>query len=127
MPDKKLELFKQIVPQLRRVLVLQDPNDPLTSQLLPKVRQAGVALNLDLVGQSVTDEADIKRVFGAMHGGDMDGVFVVSPTLQVKFSSLLIRLVAEKALPLPGYRKAWVEKAIILRWYERILTEHARL
>jgi putative ABC transport system substrate-binding protein len=29
-PDKKLGLFMQLVPHLRRVLVLQDPADPLT-------------------------------------------------------------------------------------------------
>jgi putative tryptophan/tyrosine transport system substrate-binding protein len=33
---------------------------------------------------------------------------VVSPNLSVKFSSLLIRLAAEKRLPLPSHRKEWV-------------------
>ncbi len=106
LPDKKLGLFKQMVPHLRRVLVLRDPDDPLTPLMLTKLRKAGAALQLQLVEHVVTDQAGIERVFGSLQPGDMDGVYVLSPNLQVKFSSLLIRLTVERGLPLPGYRKA---------------------
>lgn len=49
LPGKKLELFKQLVPHLHRVLVLQDPADPLTPPLLAELRSAGAALQLHLV------------------------------------------------------------------------------
>jgi len=55
LPDKKLELFTQLVPHLRRVLVLKDPDDPLTPSMLAKLRKAGAALKLHLVEQAVTD------------------------------------------------------------------------
>ncbi len=35
LPDKKLELFKTLIPHLRRVLVLQDPADPLPPRCSP--------------------------------------------------------------------------------------------
>ncbi len=110
LPDKKLELFKQMVPHLRRVLVLRDPDDPLTPSMLTVLRKAGAVLQLQLVEHSVTDQAGIERIFGSLQPGDVDGVYVLSPNLQVKFSSLLIRLTAEQGLPLPGYRKAWVQR-----------------
>lgn len=116
LPDKKLELFKQMVPRLRRVLVLHDAQDPLTPRLLARVRQASALLDIGLVEQAVSDEASIKRVFGAMPDGDVEGIFVLSPTLQVKFSSLLIRLAADKALPIPGYREAWVKKGALFSY-----------
>ncbi len=95
LPDKKLDLFKQMVPRLRRVLVLRDPDDPLTPLMLTKLRKAGAALQLQLVEHVVTDQAGIERVFGSLQPGDMDGVYVLSPNLQVKFSSLLIHLTVE--------------------------------
>jgi putative tryptophan/tyrosine transport system substrate-binding protein len=105
LPDKKLELFKSLVPHLRRVLVLQDPADLLTPPLLAELRKAGALLQLQLVEQAVMAPADIEQVFGALPRGDVDGVYVLSPNLLVKFSALVIRLATERGLPVPGYRK----------------------
>jgi putative ABC transport system substrate-binding protein len=116
LPGKKLELFKQLVPPLRRVLVLQDPTDPLTSPLLTELRSAGAALHLHLVEHPVTAQTAIERVFGALQPGDVEGVFVVSPTLLGKFPSLLLRLATEKGLPLPGYRKEWVAQGALFSY-----------
>jgi putative ABC transport system substrate-binding protein len=116
LPDKKLELFKALVPHLRRVLVLQDPADPLTLSLLAELRTAGAALKLQLVEQAVTAQADIERVFGALVPGDMDGVYVLSPNLLVKFSALVIRLAMEHGLPVPGHRKEWVQQGALFSY-----------
>jgi putative ABC transport system substrate-binding protein len=114
--DKKLELFKALVPHLHRVLVLQDPADPLTPPLLAELRQAGATLKLQLVEQAVTEQADIERVFGALHRGDVDGVYVLSPNLLVKFSALVIQLATERGLPVPSHRKEWVEQGALFSY-----------
>jgi putative ABC transport system substrate-binding protein len=82
LPDKRLELFTELIPGLRRVLVLLDPKDPSTGRLLPIVERAATALKLQLVEREVTDPADSERAFGALQPGDVDGVFVVSPSLE---------------------------------------------
>jgi putative tryptophan/tyrosine transport system substrate-binding protein len=116
LPDKKLELFTALVPHLRRVLVLQDPADPLTLALLAELRRAGAALQLQLVEQAVTTQADIERVFGALPRGDVDGVYVLSPNLLAKFSALVIRLATEHGLPVPGHRKEWVQQGALFSY-----------
>jgi hypothetical protein len=58
LPDKKLELFKALIPHLRRVLVLHDPADPLTLSRLAELRTAGAALKLQLVEQAVTAQTE---------------------------------------------------------------------
>jgi ABC-type uncharacterized transport system substrate-binding protein len=105
---KRLELFHECVPSLRRILVLTDPHDPTTPRLLAQARTASATLHVVLVEHAVTEPAEIERVFGALTPGEVDGVFVVSPNLHVKFSALFIRLAAEKHLPLPVHRKEWV-------------------
>ena len=46
----------------------------------------------------------------------MDGIFVPSPTLRVKFSSVLIRLASERRLPLHSHRKEWVEQGALFSY-----------
>ncbi|MBI3990379.1 MAG: ABC transporter substrate-binding protein [candidate division NC10 bacterium] len=116
LPDKQLELFKELIPRLRRLLILIDPEDPVTRRLLAKVQRAAEILKLKLVEREATNQADIERVFDSVTPGDVDGVFVVSQTLQLKFSSLLIRLASERRLPFPGYRKEWVEKGALFSY-----------
>lgn len=122
-PGKKLELFKLPVPRLRRVLVLQDPTDPLTPRLLAELRQAGEALTLQLVEQAVTTEADLERVFGALPRDAVEGVFVVSPTLLVKFSARTIRLATEHGLPVPGFRREWAEAGALFAYAHDLRAE----
>jgi ABC-type uncharacterized transport system substrate-binding protein len=115
-PGKKLELFKLLVPHLRRVLVLQDPADPLTPRLLAEVREAGAALALQLVEEAATTPADIERVFGALPQGAVEGVFVVSPTLLAKYSALRLQLATARGLPVPGFRREWAEAGALFAY-----------
>jgi putative ABC transport system substrate-binding protein len=108
--DKQMELFKEILPRLRRLLVLVDPEDPGTERLLSEVRKVSSTLKLQLAEQKVSDAREIERVFGGIKRGDVDGVFIVSPNLQQKFTALTLRLATERHLPLAVRAKGWVEK-----------------
>jgi len=57
---KKLDLFKALVPQLQRVLVLVDPHDPLTPRLVPELHRAATSLQLHLLVRNVRTEPDIE-------------------------------------------------------------------
>ncbi len=116
MPDKQLELFKELVPKLHRVLVLIDSQDPATPRLLGVAQRAGSALRLHLVEREATHQADVERVFAALKRGEADGVIVVSPNLQTKFSALTLRLASEKRLPLGIHRKEWVEQGALFSY-----------
>ncbi len=119
LPDltsKRLELFKELIPRLRRVLLLIDPQDPATKRLLEEARRDAVALKLHLVEREATTQSDIERVFASVKRGDVDGVFVLSPNLYSNFSTLTIRRTAERRLPQPAHRKEWVEKGALFSY-----------
>src|SRR2546427_5449113 len=96
LPEKRLELFHDMVPSARSVLLVLDPLDPVTPRQLAEVRRAGHALKLKFVEREATTEAEINRVFGSLRASDVDGVFVVSPSLYFKFTKLLIRLALDR-------------------------------
>lgn len=115
-PAKRMGLFKEMVPRLRRLLLLIDPEDPVTGRVLEEVRRAGALLKLRLVEREATDQGGIEGFFRSLPPRAADGVFVVSPNLYVKFSALMIRLASEKRLPMPSHRKEWVEKGALFSY-----------
>jgi putative ABC transport system substrate-binding protein len=42
LPDKQMELFKEIVPRLHRVLILIDSGDPATERIQVELRKSGL-------------------------------------------------------------------------------------
>jgi len=115
-PGKRLELFTELVPKLRRVLILIDPKDPATTRILADIRATGKGYKLRLIERNVITEADVRRTFAALKRSDIDGIMPISPNLNVKFPSLMIRLAAEKGVPFAGYRREWVEQGALFSY-----------
>jgi len=113
---KQVELFKELVPPLRRLLVLIDPNDPVVHGEMADIRKAGSTLKVQLVEREAISQADVERAVRSIIRRDVDGIFVPSPTLRVKFSSVLIRLASERRLPLHSHRKEWVEQGALFSY-----------
>jgi putative tryptophan/tyrosine transport system substrate-binding protein len=114
--SKEMELFKEIVPRLHRLLVLIDPQDPQTERALAEVRQAGAALKLQLLEREVINQANAERVFRSLKQGGVDGVFIASPNLRTKFPALIVSLSSERHLPLAMHRMQWVEKGALFSY-----------
>jgi putative ABC transport system substrate-binding protein len=113
---KRVELLKELVPRLRSLLVLIDPEDRALPQQLTEVRKAANTLKLGLVEREVTRQSDVEQVFGSLKPGEVQGVFVASSSLVTKFPSLVLRLAAERRLPMPSHRKEWVEKGALFSY-----------
>jgi ABC-type uncharacterized transport system substrate-binding protein len=115
-PAKEVELFKELVPRLKRLLVLFDTGDPVSRRWLADVRQAAIKLKLELVERQTAQRAEVERVFSTIKPGDVDGVFVSSPELRTKFPSLILGLTADRHLPLLGHRKEWVQQGALFSY-----------
>jgi putative ABC transport system substrate-binding protein len=119
-PSKEAELFKQLVPDLRRLLVLSDPDDPGVLAYRREVREVGATLKFQLVERDVRSQTDVERVFASLSRSAVDGVFIASLNLRVKFHALILRLASERHLPVAGHRKEWVEQGALFSYAESI-------
>jgi putative tryptophan/tyrosine transport system substrate-binding protein len=108
--DKRLELFKQIVPALARVMVLIDPDDPLAPRELAITRDAAAKLHVELLEREAKTPEAAERAFAALQPGEADGVLTASPNLQTKFMATIVRLSWAHHLPLAGHRREWVQQ-----------------
>jgi putative ABC transport system substrate-binding protein len=113
---KQLELYKLVVPGLRRVLTLVDPQDPTTGPLFKQARAAAASLHLGLAVRTVTTPDDLVRVFHSLRPGEVDGVFVVSPKLKTNFTLLMISLSQAAHIPFQAHNKEWVRKGALFSY-----------
>ena len=125
-PAKQIELFKEMVPRLRRVLLLVDPRDPGTPDQLDEIRVAAGTLKLKLDEREATDQADLERIFASIKRGEVDGVVSGSITLQTKFTAPLIRLASDKRLPLATYRREAVQDGALFSYAPDIVAIEQR-
>lgn len=116
---KQLELYQLLVgAQLRRVLTLVDPADPATERLLPEYTNAAAELQrpLELDIREATTEQDLRRIFGSLKRGEVDGAFLLSPSLRLNHSAITIRLAKRAGLPVQAHRKEWVEQGALFSY-----------
>ena len=126
-PAKQIELFKEMVPRLGRVLLLVDPRDPVTPGQLDEIRAAAGALRLKLEEREATDQNDLERIFASIKRGEVDGVVSASITLQTRFTAPLIRLATDKRLPLASYRREAVREGALFSYAPDIATVEQRV
>lgn len=106
--QKRLELLKQIDPQLQRVLVLFDSEDPFV-QTLERARQAAPVLRLELVERDAHTAADLEQIFAELETGPVGAVVVASLDLMTNQGHAIIDLAEKAGLPLAGHRRNWAE------------------
>ncbi len=110
LPDKQIELFKEHVPGLHRLLVLIDSADPVTDRLLVEVRRISSVINTQVAEYKISDALDVERFLGSLTPGGRDGVFVLSPNLQQKFTAVTLRFATDRRVPMVVHTPGWVEK-----------------
>ncbi|MDH3446399.1 MAG: ABC transporter substrate-binding protein [Deltaproteobacteria bacterium] len=113
---KQVELFKELVPGLRSLLLLVHPGDPVGRRWLDEMRLAGEALKLRLIEREATNQAELERVIRSINRDEVGGALVASQILRNSYSALIIRLISEKRLPLGMHRKAWVERGALFSY-----------
>ncbi|HET7743376.1 MAG TPA: ABC transporter substrate-binding protein [Gaiellaceae bacterium] len=115
---KQLELYRLLVPRLRRVLTLVNPKDPATGSNLAQYNLAASELRprvkLDI--REASTAKGLQRVFRSLHPGEVDGAFLLSPTLRLNYSALTIQLARRAGIPVQAHRKEWVEQGALFSY-----------
>lgn len=107
---KQLELYKEIMPGVQRLLTLVDPADTTaTPPLLTQASDAAQQLGITLVMRNASDQAGLQQAFQSLTPGDVDGAFLLSPSLRLNLSQAAIDLATAANLPIQAHRKEWVK------------------
>lgn len=87
---KRLELFKEIVPTLRRVLVTYDPREDEEAEAVRTAKDVAGPLGLTVLDRPITTSQEIEAGLEKLTGGGQDGILIVqaSPNLNIPGRSL---------------------------------------
>jgi putative ABC transport system substrate-binding protein len=106
---KQIELYQQIMPNLHTLLTLVDPSDAATPPLLPEAAAAAQQLGIQLDQSFAHDGPSIDQAVQALTPGQVDGVFLLSPSLRLNDSQAAIDAATAANLPIQAHRKEWVQ------------------
>lgn len=96
---KRLELFKEIVPSLRRVLVTYDPREKDEQDSVELARSAASRLRLTLLERPITAPLDIEPGLAELKEGGRDGILIVQSGTNLNISGHSLEVATSNRLP----------------------------
>jgi ABC-type uncharacterized transport system substrate-binding protein len=106
---KRLELFKDIIPSLQKVLLPYDVEDRQTVAQLPAYRAAARGLGVVLVERPVRTQAEAQATIGGVRKGDVDGI-LAPRYLALNIPGFMLEATARRAIPSMFHDTFFVEQ-----------------
>jgi putative ABC transport system substrate-binding protein len=113
---KRLELLRDLLPKLRRVVTFYNPDNPAARRSAQSARQAATSLGIRLVEHHSRSEAELRQGLAALKPGDADAFFMISDTIATTQSRLLIDATKAARMPLMAQDQAVVERGALLSY-----------
>jgi putative tryptophan/tyrosine transport system substrate-binding protein len=96
---KRVDLFKQAVPEIARIAVLGAEESPVTQVLWPETQNAVQSLSLEARLFMVRDPAELSTTFEAIAQGNANGLLVLADPMLNAARRSIIALAARHRLP----------------------------
>jgi putative ABC transport system substrate-binding protein len=96
---KRLELFKEAVPSLRRILVTYDPREPEEQEAVAVARGAAIRLGLSLLERPITARLDMESGLAQLKEGGGDGILIVQSGLNLNIPGRSLEVATSNKLP----------------------------
>jgi putative tryptophan/tyrosine transport system substrate-binding protein len=95
---KRLEIFRELVPGLKRVLFVYDATSKHASEQLEPYRAAARSLGLTLVERPVRSQEEAGAVISGLRKGDVDGIFAPR-VLSLNIPGFIVSTAVKGAIP----------------------------
>src|SRR6516162_2804532 len=94
-----LEILKEIVPKLHRVVTFYNPSSPVSAESAKLVREAAGQMGIQLGERHVASVEELQASLRAFRAGEVDAVFEVSDALVNIQDQLIIDTARVKRFP----------------------------
>src|SRR5215831_16400229 len=96
---KRLEVLKEILPKLRRVLAFYNPKNPISIEAAELGRQAAQQMKIQFVERPATSVDELNDGLQKLKVGEADAYFFVSDTMITSHAQIIIEAALAKKLP----------------------------
>jgi putative ABC transport system substrate-binding protein len=95
---KRLQLFQEMIPALKRVLAPYDSADVYAAGLAKVYREAAQRLGIELLVKELRTQAEARVFFTQLRQGEVDGILVPSSSA-LNIPGLILEAAAQQAIP----------------------------
>jgi putative ABC transport system substrate-binding protein len=96
---KRLEILKEVVPKLRRIVTFYDPRNPVAIESSKLAREAARQMGIHLIERQVASVEELQASMRALRAGEVDAFFAVSDPMVTNQAELIIDTAKVKRLP----------------------------
>jgi putative ABC transport system substrate-binding protein len=119
---KRLELLKEMVPRLRRVVTFYSPDNPASQQAVKIARDAGRRLKVELVERPVASIEELRAGLRALRPEEADAFFYVADAMVASQTELIIASARAKRLPTMFQERGSVARGALAAYGESLYT-----
>lgn len=106
---KRLELFKETVPLLLRVLVTYDPREPEEQEAVAVARSAAGRLGLRLLERPITAPLEIEPVLAELKEGGQDGILIIQSGVNLNIPGRSLEVATSRKVPTMYADSFWTQ------------------
>jgi putative tryptophan/tyrosine transport system substrate-binding protein len=96
---KRLEILKEMVPKLHRVVTFYDPGRPPAIESVKLAREVAQQMGLQLLERQFTSVGEFQAAVRSLRAGEVDGYLAVSDPTVSNQAQLIIDTARDKKLP----------------------------
>jgi putative tryptophan/tyrosine transport system substrate-binding protein len=102
---KRLELLKDVFPEIRVVAVLSNPSNPMSDLNLQATEHASKALNIELKQFRARDPSEFESTFIAMSNSHVGALAILEDPMLIVNAGAIGRLALKQGLPSIGFKE----------------------
>lgn len=115
--SKRLELFREVIPGLKRVLFPYHPDHVVSEEGLKVYRAAARRLGIELVEKAVRTEAEAQTVLATVRKGTVDGI-LRPPSAALNIPGYILEASTTRAIPTMFNGSFWVDEGALASYGE---------
>ena len=96
---KRLEILKEVLPKLRKVVTFYNPNNPISTEAARLGREAARQMKIQFVERHATSVDELRQGFQNIKPGEADAYFYVSDAMITSHAQIFIQAALAKKLP----------------------------
>jgi putative ABC transport system substrate-binding protein len=109
---KRLEIFRQLIPELKRILFPYNATDAFAIAEVKAYREAARSLGLELIEQAVTTQEEARRIITVIRKGEVDGI-IAPRCCGLNISGFILEASAQQGIPTLFPQAFWVERGAL--------------
>jgi putative tryptophan/tyrosine transport system substrate-binding protein len=96
---KRLEILKEILPKLSRVVTFYNPSNRMAMEAAALAREAARQFRVQLIERHTASVEELQQRLGAFKAGEADAYFYISDGMLTSHAQLVIDMATSKRLP----------------------------